>query len=369
MNADPLAKRSDAACEPRLRNKTFAPPIAAALAELARLDNWHALLAAATSYLIVAAAIVVGEQGWAWYVLAVWVIGSRQRALTTLLHDAAHGRAARNKLLNRFVGGYLSGYLIGQAFTPYRQSHVINHHWYLGDAERDPDFRLYLDADLYKGLTPARFFWRQVVATLLLLNAPAYLWYVAKHRLVALLASKRESIQVVALWLAIFTVVHVFDGWRILLMYWVVPYVTSFVIIGRFIEIAEHYPLVGAGAEHPASMEVHAGQSTLHATRNRFSHPLEALFFSMHHENFHLVHHLRPEIPFWNLKRAHWKMLEDSEYRLVNQPCGGIFVSRGARVALIPSIVSGRLRLPNAPAPRRFEVPVFESPEGRRRPA
>jgi hypothetical protein len=45
-----------------------------------------------------------------------------------------------------------------------------------------------------------------------------------------------------------------------------VPYATAFLIIGRFIEIAEHYPLIGSNK----------GISDIHQTRNRFSHPIEA---------------------------------------------------------------------------------------------
>lgn len=331
----------------RLQNIRFSKPIADELAKLGVLDNWHSLAAVAAGYLIIAAAVVAGETS-AWlYPLAVFVIGARQRALTTLLHDAAHGRAARSKWLNALVGSFLSGYLIFQAFRPYRQSHVINHHWYLGNPKRDPDFQLYLDAGLYSGLTPAGFFWRQVVSTMFLLNAPVYLWYVAKHRLIALVGSKTESACVTVFWGLILMAVHAFGAWRLLLLYWVVPYITAFVVIGRFIEIAEHFPMLGASG----------ATTVLHSTRNRFSHPLEGLFFSMHNENYHLVHHLRPEIPFWNLRRAHWKMLQDPEYRWVNKQFGGIFVSRGRRPALIPALVGGRLCLPGGSA-RYAEHPL-----------
>lgn len=322
----------------RLLNVRFSRPIMEELARLAALDNWHCLAAALASYAIVAAAVVAGEASSWLYPLAVFVVGSRQRALTTLLHDAAHGRVARSKWLNAFVGCFLSGYLIFQAFKPYRQSHVIKHHWYLGNAQHDPDFQLYLDAGLYKGLTPAAFFWRQVFSTVLLLNAPAYLWYVARHRLLALVQSKGEFLAMGVFWACVLAAVHALEGWRIFLLYWIVPYVTAFVLIGRFIEIAEHFPMLGAETT----------RTVLHGTRNRMSHWLEALFFSMHHENYHLVHHLRPDIPFWNLRRAHLALLRDPEYRRVNHGFGGIFLSRGRRPALIPALVTGRMALPGA---------------------
>jgi fatty acid desaturase len=320
----------------RLANTSFSADIRNELKRLAVTDDWHALLAVLIDYLIIAAAIVAAERSLWLYPLAVLLIGARQRALTTILHDAAHSRVAHSRWLNWVVGTYLSGYLIFQAFRPYRRSHVVCHHGHLGHPQRDPDFQLYLDSGLYSGLTPERFFWRQVLATLFMTNAPAYLWYVIKHRSIALMQSRGELVGLALLWAVILLIVGAFDAWSLLLMYWLVPYFTTFLVIGRFIEIAEHYPMLGTSES----------KTILHGTRNRFSHPLEALFFSMHNENYHLVHHLRPDIPFWNLHRAHRTMLEDPEYRRVNEQFGGVFLSRDCRPALIPELISGRLPLP-----------------------
>jgi fatty acid desaturase len=322
----------------RLANTRFSADITAELQRLSVSDNWHSIVAVLAGYAIIAGAVVAGEASLWLYPLAVLVIGARQRALTTILHDAAHGRAARTKWINWLAGSYLSGYLIFQAFRPYRQSHVIQHHWYLGDAAHDPDFQLYLSSGLYHAMTPRRFLWRHVFPTLFMVNALEYLWYVTKHRSIALVRSKGESVCFAVFWACLLLLVHAFDGWRLFLMYWLVPYATSFVIIGRFIEIAEHYPMLGSrGAD-----------SVLRSARNRFSHPLEALFFSMHQENYHLVHHLRPDIPFWNLEKAHLKMLEDPEYRSINRGFGGIFLSRAGRPSLILGLVRGTLALPHA---------------------
>jgi fatty acid desaturase len=337
----------------RLTNARFNRNISDELNRLAVSDNWHSLWAVLASYLIIAAAVAAGESSPWLYPLAVLLIGARQRALTSILHDAAHGRAARSRWLNQLVGSYLSGYLIFQAFRPYRQSHVLDHHGHLGEPQQDPDFQLYLESGLYSGLTPARFFWRQVFATLFMLNAPGYLWYVIKHRLIALVQSKSEVIGFSLFWGVILLLMVSFDKWRLFLAYWMVPYFTAFMVIGRFIEIAEHYPMLGTSRV----------RTVLHSTRNRFSHPLEAIFCSMHRENYHLVHHLRPDIPFWNLHKAHVKLLEDPEYWRVNQQFGGIFVSSNGRPALIPALVSGKLALPAALADG--PMPGSESPDVR----
>jgi fatty acid desaturase len=245
-------------------------------------------------------------------------------------------RAARSKWLNRFVGGPLSGYLIFQAFQPYRQSHVIYHHGHLGEEGLDPDYQLYLDAGLYDGLTRLQFALRHVLATLLLLNAPAYLWYVVKNRLVAFGRNRGELVGFVLWWTAILAVIHLAGAWRLFLLYWIVPFATAFLVIGRFIEIAEHYPMLSR----------HQQDGPLHSTRNRFSHPVEAMFFSMHNENYHLLHHLRPDIPFWNVARAHRVMLGCPAYAQTNSRFGGIFLSSNGQPALFPALLAGTIALP-----------------------
>jgi fatty acid desaturase len=323
----------------RLPNHDFSPDITRELDVLAESDNWHSLVATGLDYILISLAVVAGQTSVWLYPLAVLVIGARQRALTTILHEAAHNRGAKNRWLNKFVGRYLSGYLIFQSFQPYRQSHVINHHGHLGDGKLDPDYQLYLDSGLYNGITTRQFLWRQVLATLLMANALGYLWYVVKNRSISLSKSKIELAHLTAYWAVLLTVIHVLGGWQLFLLYWIVPYITAFLIIGRFIEIAEHYPLLGSKK----------CKTILDGTRNRFSHPLEAFFCSMHNENYHLVHHLRPDIPFWNAHKAHRVMMRDAKYARINRAFGGIFFSNNGQPALIPALVAGKILLPLKP--------------------
>jgi fatty acid desaturase len=104
-------------------------------------------------------------------------------------------------------------------------------------------------------------------------------------------------------------------GWKFFFAYWLIPYLTAFQMITWFIELSEHYPLV-----KDADID-------LYATRNRLSYPLEAFFTSMDGENFHLIHHLFPGVPFWKMKMAHEILLQDFEYARINASFGGIFFS------------------------------------------
>jgi fatty acid desaturase len=70
----------------------FSLEIKSQLKELTKLDNWHGFLALLEDRLLILASILITSHvTWFFYPIALLVIGSRQRALTTLLHDSAHG--------------------------------------------------------------------------------------------------------------------------------------------------------------------------------------------------------------------------------------------------------------------------------------
>ena len=68
---------------------------------------------------------------------------------------------------------------------------------------------------------------------------------------------------------------------------------------------------------------------------------------------FHLIHHLYPTIPFWNLSKAHSILLEDETYRARNETAGGIFWSNNKNPSLM------RLLLARLPL-RSSEEPLHE---------
>jgi fatty acid desaturase len=98
----------------------------------------------------------------------------------------------------------------------------------------------------------------------------------------------------------------------IFLLYWIVPYFSSFQLINWICELSEHYGKM-------------SNEIDICMSRNRIGIKLENFFFGIHNENFHLVHHINPAIPFWNLDKAHLVYLKDSEYNLCNGNAGGIF--------------------------------------------
>jgi fatty acid desaturase len=318
----------------RFSNYRFSEEITRELSKLSVEDNWHSLTALAIDYSIIAISIWAAiEMPWL-YPFSALIIGARQRALGSILHDAVHRQAARNKGLNEFIGRFLSAYLIFQSFDAYRKSHVICHHGFFGDVDKDPDYGFYQTIGLYSIKSRTLFLVRHVIFTILLVNAPSYILYVLKNRFASFQNNKIETVQIVLYWAAIIFSVYLANALDILLWFWIVPYFTTFMIVGRFIEISEHYPMYGVQ------------QSAIRMTRNRFSHPIEAFFLSIHQENFHLVHHLWPGIPCWNMKKANSILMKDPAYREVNERFGGIFISSNNNPALIPALIRGEIKLP-----------------------
>ena len=310
-------------------NYKFSEEISQDLGKLAKLDNYHCVLALLQDWLVISAAIIITERYFYLYPLCLLIIGSRQRALSTLFHDAAHRRAAKSKILNLMIGTVFSGFWLFQSILRYRESHVKCHHCHLGDKNIDPDFQYYIENGLYDpSLKASEFLLKHVVSALLLLKAPGYIIYLVKNRISFAKSSPLEFILILLCWILVFLSAYYYGLIKMIILYWLVPLFTTHMIIGYFIEMSEHYPFLGTSKE------------IMHLSRNRFSHWAEGLFFSIHNENYHLIHHLRPDIPFWNMVKTHKVMLQDKKYETINQNFGGIFFSSNGQKSLIKILTS-----------------------------
>jgi fatty acid desaturase len=296
---------------------------------LTKLDNWHSLLALLEDYMIILSSILITCHLFDWfYPVALLLIGSRQRALATLLHESAHGTLAKNRFLNWILGTFSSGYLIFQQMTAYKKSHCFNHHRHLGHPEYDPDFKFYLSAGLYESIGTSIFLLKYIIQPLLLFRVPVYLSYLIHYRLLAKDNDRQESLILLIYWSTIIAISVWFGFWDKLILFWFIPYLTTFQVLGWFIELSEHYPLLGNS------------YIDLYLSRNRLSPWYEAFFTSIHNENFHLVHHLMPSIPFWNQPKAHQVLMTDLNYAQVNDKIGGIFFSSKNVSNIISSIIN-----------------------------
>ncbi|GFM50968.1 fatty acid desaturase family protein [Pseudomonas capsici] len=290
-------------------------------------DNHHAPFALLQNLFWISLAIYLGESSPWLLPLALLLIGSRQRALATLLHEAAHGALCRSRRLEKFIGTWCSGYLIFQGWSSYKRSHTLDHHHKLGDPDRDPDYQYYRQSGVFETRSTLRFALAHLIKPMLFISAPGSLKYLLVNRLIRS-PGKRELFSVLVCHSLLALLLTFLFGAKGYLLYWLLPYLTTFQALTWFIELAEHYPMIAKA------------KVDLQATRNRFSHPIEHFFTAMHGENFHLIHHLFPAIPYWKLKRAHRILLGDPAYAAVNAGFGGIFVSSNFAPSMWTDILS-----------------------------
>lgn len=301
-----------------------------ALRGLYELDNFHGPIAVLTNIVIVATVIwATLTISWLLYPVALVVIGSRQRAFATMTHEATHRTLARSQGLNRLLGTVFGGYLVWSTFSAYHSSHVRGHHGTFGNPALDADYIYMIERGLYEPANRRQRFVAFVLKPLILSYVYSYLKYIWKFRIAPTdRAAAREARVLVAYWILIGTTLGVIGYLPYFLAFWVIPFLTTFQVIGWFIELSEHGPLMKNGR-------------MLEMTRNRNSHWLEAAFTAMHNEHLHLVHHLCPGVPFWNLPKLHRILLTDADYRAWDDRSGGIFLSSNGALSAVSLIVDG----------------------------
>lgn len=291
----------------------LSPKIRRDLRVLCRLDNYHGALGLLFDYAVIAVSIYLclGISYW-FYPLSLLLIGSTQRALVNILHESSHKVLARNKALNVLLGTTCSGHLVFHLYNPYRSSHIGFHHRFLGDAEKDPDFEFHRNCGIYDpSLGNRAFFLRNILFAVFGLRSLEYVRYVIEDRIlfksknVAVsmpLGLRAERWMLLGLWAAILTPLTVGGFLLEFLLFWIVPLLTTAIAVGWLSELAEHYPL-------PESEN-----RQILMTRNRHGWLLERFLLGRHNDNYHLVHHLNPGIPFWNMRKAHDVLLGDAAY-------------------------------------------------------
>lgn len=195
-----------------------------------------------------------------------------------LLHEGMHNTLFFSPRLNRWVSVAL-GMVFCLSFTSYKVMHQ-RHHRYLGD-ERDPD-------DYSNYTKDRRLLWCLHYVRLI---AGVYI-YIA---LIPILAwrkgspADRRDILVeygvlFALYAAVFTLVP--GGY--LLCLWLIPLV-----------LAAHMTAIRGLTQHGIT----EARDPYLASRSIQAHPVVA--FCLLQENYHLEHHLFPEIPSYNLEEVH----------------------------------------------------------------
>jgi beta-carotene hydroxylase len=190
----------------------------------------------------------------------------------TIIHDACHQSAHRNPIVNAMLG-HCSALILAFAFPVFTRVH-LQHHGNVNHPKDDPDHYVSTGGPLW--LIAVRFLYHEVFffQRRLWRNYELLEWFISRLIIVSIFYI---SIQ------------YHFLGY--ILNFWFIPAFIVGIALGLFFDYLPHRPFV---------------------ERNRWKnarvYPGKVLNILILGQNYHLIHHLWPSIPWYNYQPAYYLM-------------------------------------------------------------
>ena len=190
----------------------------------------------------------------------------------TVIHDACHQSAHRNRIVNAILG-HCSALILVFAFPVFTRVH-LQHHGNVNHPKDDPDHYVSTGGPLW--LIAVRFLYHEVFffQRRLWRNYELLEWFISR--------------------LIIITIVYISVQYHFLgyiLNFWFIPAFLVGITLGLFFDYLPHRPFV---------------------ERNRWKnarvYPGKVLNILILGQNYHLIHHLWPSIPWYNYQPAYYLM-------------------------------------------------------------
>ncbi len=213
----------------------------------------------------------VGYFMWGWVdwvcfclnVLALHMVG-------TVIHDACHGVAHKNRIMNAVLG-HGSAFMLCFSFPVFTRVHM-QHHANVNDPDNDPDHVVSTFGPLW--IINARFMYHEFYFFQRKLWRKFELWEWVIARLVAAL---------------IVFIGYQYDFIGYLFNFWFVPLAVVGLVLGLFFDYLPHRPF----KERDRWL-------------NARVYPSRLLNWLIMGQNYHLIHHLWPSIPWYNYEKAYF---------------------------------------------------------------
>lgn len=279
--------------------------------ELIEFSTPQTIRALASDWLIIAGAIssYYVYPSFFTFLAAQLLVASRQHALFVMMHETAHGFLTRSRNWNDRIGNWFASWPIFISMERFRARHWV-HHRFTGTAQ-DPDWTRKADLPDWQFPKTKKQFWRIF---------SHYLWgrgVLEMGVAIKYLGVNAETLR--SAWpyyLGIAAALTLTHSWGGFALFWLLPYVTVLPVLHRVRMIMEHYAL--------------PNENVLDNTRNVISNRLSTFFFGPHGGSLHLVHHLCPYIPWFNVKKARDALLESGTYRSRAHENDGYFLSKNS---------------------------------------
>jgi fatty acid desaturase len=242
-----------------------------------------------------------------WVPIGILIIGSRQRALSNLSHDSAHFNLFRKKSVNDSISNIFCSLPMFETVGAYRKNHN-QHHKHLGDLDKDPDSSAHLkygynDSLPWRGnpaLNYSRLIFNRVTIVSSLFGSLFSL-------------TKKDKIALALWWtfaVCFLVTLTTFKMTAILVGCWFLAKLTSYHFVRIFAEFLDH-----SGLDN---------KDVISFTRNLPHKGLLRFIFHPNCDTYHIVHHLYPSIPHYNMSEADKVLEERVDYKYAHH-CDSYF--------------------------------------------
>ncbi|MDJ0900663.1 MAG: fatty acid desaturase [Xenococcus sp. MO_188.B8] len=237
--------------------------------------------------LMLIASSVCGYFVWhfpAWYCFAVNVLALHISG--TVIHDASHNSGHSNRIVNSILG-HTSALMLGFAFPVFTRVH-LQHHANVNDPDNDPDHFVSTGGPLW--MIAARFFYHEIFFF------KRRLW--RKYELLEWFLSRLFLVTLVILGIQ-------YDFIKYIMNFWFVPALVVGITLGLFFDYLPHRPF-----------------KERDRWKNARVYPGAVLNLLILGQNYHLVHHLWPSIPWYNYQPAYYAMKPLLDHKGCDQSLG-----------------------------------------------
>lgn len=266
------------------------PELRAELRRVSSVRNvWTVLFAFAQAFgvLVVTARIVERTGWWPLWIPVFFLQGRAHGLLGILSHEGTHRLLFANQRVNDFVGNWFIAPVSFSSQEGYRRSHMAHHRDPLGPNE--PDKTLYADYPVSRR-TLLRRLRRDITGE--------SGWKILKNLARGLRAEKTRPavLRIIGAQIILALVLGITVGWWAWIVFWFIPYMTTWRVLNRLRAIAEHG---GMGNDRDERV-------TTHHVRQSW---LARFWIVPYNTGWHVAHHVDSGVPFRNLPRFHRELV------------------------------------------------------------
>ncbi|MGB0954972.1 MAG: fatty acid desaturase family protein [Panacagrimonas sp.] len=270
------------------------------IAQFTQRSDWHAGRVLLLNWAMIAATFWMVS---VWtnpvtIIVAVILLGGRQMGLAGLMHEAGHKTFFKTQALNRWLGQWLCAYPILGDCDAYGASHREHHK--MAGTDADPDLPNYRSYPVSKAS-----FRRKVIRDLTGQTGIRNLRGIFFGRSRNMMMRDGEHYPAGKGLLANLVLLGVLVAFGVgeLYLLWVLAYITTYSLVARLRQVAEHGAVAGLFDPDPRRH-----------TRTILANPLECLLICPNHLNYHAEHHFAASVPGYRLKDFHRKLVAKGFY-------------------------------------------------------